>query len=71
MFLPGLGIKNVLEIHMLRLPCFLAHDRRNLGSSESMKSSRCCVKMVEVSDAWVRVESCDRIAIRGAKDVGK
>jgi hypothetical protein len=55
---------------MLRWPCFHAHDRRNLESSESMKSSRCCVKMVEVSDAWVR-ESCDRVAIRGAKDVGQ
>jgi hypothetical protein len=43
LFSPSFGTKNILETHMLRYPGSQALDCKNLGSSESMKSSCCCV----------------------------
>jgi hypothetical protein len=40
----GFGAKNILETHVLRYPGSQKLDCRNLGSSESMKSSCCCVR---------------------------
>jgi hypothetical protein len=42
-FSPGLGTKNIMKTHMLRLPCSEALDSMNLGSSELIKYSRCGV----------------------------
>jgi hypothetical protein len=43
LFSPGFGIENIMETHMLRCPGSKAHDSRNRGSSESMKSICCFV----------------------------